>query len=111
MDNLPDKQGIGRSRSVSALLSAGAALFLTLGGAYYFIAAVNWLRTGYWPNWSLRRLGVSVEPPGTSRALEWVVDGLLSASPGFLALLAAALMGTFAVLLDRQAVRRGSARR
>jgi len=102
-----DRQG---SR-LAQRLSGGATLFLTLGGAYYFIAAVNWVRTGYWPDWSLRKLGVEVEPPGASRAVAWVVDTLLQASPGFLALLAAALMGTAAVMLDRRAVRRGSASR
>ena len=98
----------GRGGRLSERLSAGAALFLTVGGAYYFIAAVNWLRTGQWPDWSLRKLGLEPEAAGGSGILTWVLERLLAASPGFLALLLAALSGILAVLLDRLPVRRGT---
>ena len=96
-------------RRLSERLSAGAALFLTLGGGYYFIAAVNWVRTGYWPDWSLRRLGFDPVGATTPRAVAWLTDVLVGASPGFLALLTAAMLGVLALLLDRLPVRRGSA--
>ena len=99
-----------RSRGrLSERLSAGAALVLTLGGAYYFIAAVNWVRTGYWPDWSLRRLGLDLAGATTPGVITWLVDVLEAASPGFLALLTAAVLGVLALLFDRLPVRRGSA--
>ncbi|KPJ81940.1 MAG: hypothetical protein AMJ58_03035 [Gammaproteobacteria bacterium SG8_30] len=98
----------GRGRRLSERLSAGAALFLTFGGAYYFVAAVNWVRTGRWPDWSVRRLGLAPEASGGSGVLDWMIDRLLSGSPGFLALLLAASFAILAVLLDRLPARRGT---
>lgn len=98
----------GRGSRLSERLSAGAALFLTLGGAYYFMAAVDWVRTGRWPDWSVRRLGLAPEASGGSGILDWAIDRLLSGSPGFLALLLAASFGILAVLFDRLPARRGT---
>lgn len=102
------EDGSSRGGRLSERLSAGAALFLTAGGAYYFIAAVNWVRTGHWPDWSLRKLGLVPEASGGAGILSWVIERLWSASPGFLALLLAALSGIMAVLLDCLPARRGT---
>ena len=83
-----------------------AVLCVTAGGAYYFIAAVTWLLSGSWPEWSLREAGIGApvgpDPGRLQRAVELLLDG----SPGLLALLLGAAFGLLAVLFDRRPKRR-----
>ena len=82
---------------VSAALSGLATVFLSIGGAWYFGAAIWWLHRHYWPHWSLRTAGVG-EPAVTvgQPVMTWAMDS----SPGKLALLLAISCALLARLAD-----------
>lgn len=94
-----------RDRLVKAA-SAIAVLGLTVGGAYYFIAAVVWLVSGRWPHWSLRQADMALPAAAAARGLRPVADFVLDASPGLLALSLAGVCGAFSLLFDRRPRRR-----
>ena len=81
----------------SAALSGAASIFLAVGGAWYFGAAIWWLNRHYWPHASLRVAGVA--EPAVS-AGQPVVTWLWDSSPGKLALLLAISCAVLARLAD-----------
>ena len=87
--------------------AAGIALIcLTAAGAYYFVAAVIWLRQGAWPDWSLRDANVDFATVPASVGASPGFDFVMDASPGLLALLLAASFGLIGALFDRRSRRR-----
>jgi len=68
-------------------------VFLTLGGAWYFVSAVWWLMRHYWPGWTWARLGVLEDAGGAAG----VLAGL---SPGATALVLAAILALLSRTVD-----------
>lgn len=101
----------GAKARVSGWLSSLGTVFLMAGMAFYFLAAVKWLFDRSWPDWSLRRMGIRSLGPLDGLLPAWILEPLLEASPGLIALITAGLLGTVAVLLDPHAVRRGPFKR
>ena len=87
---------------LAATFSAAAIVFLSVGGAWYFGAAVWWLNRRAWPHWSLSRAGVQLDGHVQSEPLRLVGQFLLDASPGKLSL----LLALAARVVDRRQVRR-----
>ena len=91
---------------LAATFSAAAVAFLSVGGAWYFGAAVWWLNRHAWPHWSLSRAGFRLDDAVQSGPLRLVGQFLLDASPGKLSLLLALGLAIAAQILDRRQVRR-----
>lgn len=86
---------------VAAGLSGAATVFLSLGVAWYFGAAIWWLLRHDWPDWTWRDwTGPTFSGAGP------VVQFLAGLSPGATALLAAAALALAARLVDPSRPRR-----
>jgi hypothetical protein len=100
------RRGGGFGDRLAATFSAAAVAFLSVGGAWYFGAAVWWLNRHAWPHWSLSRVGCRLDGHVQSEPLRLVGQFLLDASPGKLSLLLALGLAIAARILDRRQVRR-----
>ena len=78
----------------AAALSSLAVILLSLAGAWYFGAALWWLRKHDWPDWSW------MSGLGWGRGAGMVIQYLASRSPGATALIAAAVLVLAARLVD-----------
>ena len=100
------RRGRGLADRLATACSATSVAFLSVGGAWYFGAAVWWLNRHAWPHWSLSRAGYRLDGAVQSEALRLVGQFLLDASPGKLSLLVALGLAVAARALDRRKVRR-----